>query len=383
MLTFYILILLVSTLLLQEYYSNKKIKDNKSIFLIIASMILLLFGFLETLLPILYTNVFLSILWQLNNQVALLLALAFVIFYFVKIKKFKEETPKLKLVIYILITIALGLIFTVNGINILFDILARLLSNGSYRIFSVYAIVQKVTFLVTFISILLYIASIVCIIIYRSRLARNLKNVIIKTNRNILDLIYKPSKVNNTLPVILLIASLLISSAVYVLYSIDIIRVNYFSLNIKGYYIFPIFILNAAAVYVITSLYLFTNFSKKNNGKRDILLTIMAAIFMAAALGITALAIINKDMYVIFSTVLWIVPIMIVYLILFVIKRTKYFSLKHLIFTLIAKLTIVFMVLDLAVILISDLAILMAYVFVITKNTDEELIEIEEGKENE
>ena len=109
----------------------------------------------------------------------------------------------------------------------------------------------------------------------------------------------------------------------------------------------------------------------------------MAAIFLAAALGITALPIINKDMYVIFSTVLWIVPIMIVYLILFVIKRTKYFSLKHLIFTLIAKLTIVFMVLDLAVILISDLAILMAYVFVITKNTDEELIEIEEGKENE
>ncbi len=383
MLTFYILILLVSTLLLQEYYSNKKIKDNKSIFLIIASMILLLFGFLETLLPILYTNVFLSILWQLNNQVALLLALTFVIFYFVKIKKFKEETPKLKLVIYILITIALGLIFIVNGINILFDILARLLSNGSYRIFSVYAIVQKVTFLVTFIAALLYIASIVCIIIYRSRLARNLKNVIIKTNKNILDLIYKPSKVNNTLPVILLIASLLISSAVYVLYSLDIIRVNIFSLNIKGYYIFPIFILNASAVYVITSLYLFTNFSKKNNGKRDILLTIMAAIFLAAALGITALAIINKDMYVIFSTVLWIVPIMIVYLILFVIKRTKYFSLKHLIFTLIAKLTIVFMVLDLAVILISDLAILMAYVFVITKNTDEELIEIEEGKENE
>lgn len=383
MLTFYILILLVSTLLLQEYYSNKKIKDNKSIFLIIASMILLLFGFLETLLPILYTNVFLSILWQLNNQVALLLALTFVIFYFVKIKKFKEETPKLKLVIYILITIALGLIFIVNGINILFDILARLLSNGSYRIFSVYAIVQKVTFLVTFIAALLYIASIVCIIIYRSRLARNLKNVIIKTNKNILDLIYKPSKVNNTLPVILLIASLLISSAVYVLYSLDIIKVNIFSLNIKGYYIFPIFILNASAVYVITSLYLFTNFSKKNNGKRDILLTIMAAIFLAAALGITALAIINKDMYVIFSTVLWIVPIMIVYLILFVIKRTKYFSLKHLIFTLIAKLTIVFMVLDLAVILISDLAILMAYVFVITKNTDEELIEIEEGKENE
>lgn len=383
MLTFYILILLVSTLLLQEYYSNKKIKDNKSIFLIIASMILLLFGFLETLLPILYTNVFLSILWQLNNQVALLLALAFVIFYFVKIKKIKEEIPKLKLVIYILITIALGLIFIVNGINILFDILARLLSNVSYHILSVYAIVQKVVFVVAFISTLLYIASIVCIIVYRSRLVKNLKNVIIKTNRNILDLIYKPSKVNNTLPVILLIASLLISSAVYVLYSLDIIRVNIFSLNIKGYYIFPIFILNVAAVYVITSLYLFTNFSKKNNGKRDILLTIMAAIFLAAALGITALAIINKDMYVIFSTVLWIVPIMIVYLILFVIKRTKYFSLKHLIFTLIAKLTIVFMVLDLAVILISDLAILMAYVFVITKNTDEELIEIEEGKENE
>ena len=383
MLTFYILILLVSTLLLQEYYSNKKIKDNKSIFLIIASMILLLFGFLETLLPILYTNVFLSILWQLNNQVALLLALAFVIFYFVKIKKFKEEIPKLKLVIYILITIALGLIFIVNSINILFDILARLLSNVTYRILSVYAIVQKVVFVVAFISTLLYIASIVCIIVYRSRLVKNLKNVIIKTNRNILDLIYKPSKVNNTLPVILLIASLLISSAVYVLYSLDIIRVNIFSLNIKGYYIFPIFILNVAAVYVITSLYLFTNFSKKNNGKRDILLTIMAAIFLAAALGITALAIINKDMYVIFSTVLWIVPIMIVYLILFVIKRTKYFSLKHLIFTLIAKLTIVFMVLDLAVILISDLAILMAYVFVITKNTDEELIEIEEGKENE
>lgn len=383
MLTFYILILLVSTLLLQEYYSNKKIKDNKSIFLIIASMILLLFGFLETLLPILYTNVFLSILWQLNNQVALLLALAFVIFYFVKIKKFKEEIPKLKLVIYILITIALGLIFIVNGINILFDILARLLSNVSYHILSVYAIVQKVVFVVAFISTLLYIASIVCIIVYRSRLVKNLKNVIIKTNRNILDLIYKPSKVNNTLPVILLIASLLISSVVYVLYSLDIIRVNIFSLNIKGYYIFPIFILNVAAVYVITSLYLFTNFSKKNNGKRDILLTIMVAIFLAAALGITALAIINKDIYVIFSTVLWIVPIMIVYLILFVIKRTKYFSLKHLIFTLIAKLTIVFMVLDLAVILISDLAILMAYVFVITKNTDEELIEIEEGKENE
>lgn len=156
------------------------------------------------------------------------------------------------------------------------------------------------------------------------------KSRISKVNEKAFSFLCNSKKKNETANVITMFILILISSIVYALYDFHVIVIDMNQLLFDMIPIVPIIILCLPGTLLLGGLYFLVNFSKKNNGKRDLCFTLIGIGLILISLFFCYIAFKSQDKCLMLTSVVSVGSTFLVFFFAFVIKKVPYFSVKQL-----------------------------------------------------
>lgn len=156
------------------------------------------------------------------------------------------------------------------------------------------------------------------------------KSRISKVNEKAFSFLCNSKKKNETANVITMFILILISSIVYALYDFHVIVIDMNQLLFDMIPIVPIIILCLPGTSLLGGLYFLVNFSKKNNGKRDLCFTLIGIGLILISLFFCYIAFKSQDKCLMLTSVVSLGSTFLVFFFAFVIKKVPYFSVKQL-----------------------------------------------------
>ncbi len=156
------------------------------------------------------------------------------------------------------------------------------------------------------------------------------KSRISKVNEKAFSFLCNSKKKNETANVITMFILILISSIVYALYDFHVIVIDMNQLLFDMIPIVPIIILYLPGTLLLGGLYFLVNFSKKNNGKRDLCFTLIGIGLILISLFFCYIAFKSQDKCLMLTSVVSLGSTFLVFFFAFVIKKVPYFSVKQL-----------------------------------------------------
>lgn len=156
------------------------------------------------------------------------------------------------------------------------------------------------------------------------------KSRISKVNEKAFSFLCNSKKKNETANVITMFVLILISSIVYALYDFHVIVIDMNQLLFDMIPIVPIIILCLPGTLLLGGLYFLVNFSKKNNGKRDLCFTLIGIGLILISLFFCYIAFKSQDKCLMLTSVVSVGSTFLVFFFAFVIKKVPYFSVKQL-----------------------------------------------------
>lgn len=156
------------------------------------------------------------------------------------------------------------------------------------------------------------------------------KSRISKVNEKTFSFLCNSKKKNETANIITMFILILISSIVYSLYDFHVIVIDMNQLLFDMIPIVPIIILCLPGTLLLGGLYFLVNFSKKNNGKRDLCFTLIGIGLILISLFFCYIAFKSQDNCLMLTSVVSVGSTFLVFFFAFVIKKAPYFSVKQL-----------------------------------------------------
>ena len=147
------------------------------------------------------------------------------------------------------------------------------------------------------------------------------KRRISKVNEKAFSFLCNSKKKNETANVITMFILILISSIVYALYDFHVIVIDMNQLLFDMIPIVPIIILCLPGTLLLGGLYFLVNFSKKNNGKRDLCFTLIGIGLILISLFFCYIAFKSPDKCLMLTSVVAVGSTFLVFFFAFIIKK--------------------------------------------------------------